>query len=37
VGLAEDEALAEEGARFALEGDELTLEHYVPAGVAVAA
>ena len=29
--------LAEEGVRFALEIDDLTIEHYVPAGVAVAA
>lgn len=29
--------LAEEGVRFALERDDLTVEHYVPAGVAIAA
>jgi predicted RNase H-like HicB family nuclease len=29
--------LAEEGAHFALERDDLTIEHYVPAGVAIAA
>ncbi len=29
--------LAEEGVRFVLERDDLTVEHYVPAGVAVAA
>lgn len=29
--------LAEDGVRFALERDDLTVEHYVPAGVAVAA
>jgi predicted RNase H-like HicB family nuclease len=29
--------LAEEGVRFTLERDDLTIEHYVPAGVAVAA
>jgi hypothetical protein len=29
--------LAEDGVRFALEHDDLTIEHYVPAGVAVAA
>ena len=29
--------LAEDGARFALERDDLAIEHYVPAGVAVAA
>jgi hypothetical protein len=29
--------LAEDGVRFALERDDLTIEHYVPAGVAVAA
>jgi len=29
--------LAEEGVRFALERDDLKLEHYVPVGVAVAA
>jgi predicted RNase H-like HicB family nuclease len=29
--------LAEEGVRFALERDDLTVEHYVPAGIAVAA
>jgi predicted RNase H-like HicB family nuclease len=29
--------LAEDGVRFALERDGLTVEHYVPAGVAVAA
>ena len=28
--------LAEDGVRFALERDDLTIEHYVPAGVAVA-
>lgn len=28
---------AEEGVRFALERDDLTVEHYVPAGVDVAA
>jgi hypothetical protein len=34
-----DEAhqLAEDGVRFALEREDLTVEHYVPAGVAVAA
>jgi predicted RNase H-like HicB family nuclease len=30
-------ALAEDGVRFALERHDLTIEHYVPAGVAVAA
>jgi predicted RNase H-like HicB family nuclease len=34
---AEAYRLAEEGVRFALERDDLTVEHYVPAGVAVAA
>jgi predicted RNase H-like HicB family nuclease len=34
---AEAHQLAEEGVRFALERDDLTVEHYVPAGVAVAA
>jgi hypothetical protein len=29
--------LAEEGVRFTLERDDLTIEHYVPAGVAGAA
>jgi predicted RNase H-like HicB family nuclease len=29
--------LAEDGVRFALERDDLIVEHYVPAGVAVAA
>jgi hypothetical protein len=29
--------LAEDGVRFALERDDLVVEHYVPAGVAVAA
>jgi predicted RNase H-like HicB family nuclease len=29
--------LAEEGVRFALERDDLTVEHYVPAGAAAAA
>ena len=29
--------LAEEGVRFALDCDDLTVEHYVPAGIAVAA
>ncbi len=29
--------LAEDGVRFALERDDLTVEHYVPAGIAVAA
>jgi hypothetical protein len=29
--------LAEEGVRLALERDDLAVEHYVPAGVAVAA
>jgi predicted RNase H-like HicB family nuclease len=29
--------LAEDGVRFALERDDLTVEHYVPAGDAVAA
>jgi hypothetical protein len=29
--------LAEDGVRFALDRDDLTIEHYVPAGVAVAA
>ncbi len=33
----EVQRLAEEGVRFALDSDELTVEHYVPAGVAVAA
>jgi hypothetical protein len=34
-----DEAhrLAEEGVRFALERDDVTIEHFVPAGAAVAA
>lgn len=34
---AEAHHLAEDGVRFALERDDLTVEHYVPAGVAVAA
>jgi predicted RNA binding protein YcfA (HicA-like mRNA interferase family)/predicted RNase H-like HicB family nuclease len=34
---AEAHQLAEEGVRFALEREDLTVEHYVPAGVAVAA
>jgi predicted RNase H-like HicB family nuclease len=34
---ADAHRLAEEGARFALDRDDLTIEHYVPAGVAVAA
>jgi predicted RNase H-like HicB family nuclease len=34
---AEAHQLAQEGVRFALERDDLTVEHYVPAGVAVAA
>jgi predicted RNase H-like HicB family nuclease len=34
---AEAHQLAEEGVRFALERDDLTVEHYVPAGIAVAA
>jgi predicted RNase H-like HicB family nuclease len=34
---AEAHQLAEEGVRFALERDDLTVEHYVPASVAVAA
>jgi len=34
---AEAHRLAEEGVRFALERDDVTIEHYVPAGVAVAA
>jgi predicted RNase H-like HicB family nuclease len=34
---AEAHQLAEDGVRFALERDDLTVEHYVPAGVAVAA
>ena len=34
---SEAHRLAEDGVRFALERDDLTLEHYVPAGVAVAA
>jgi hypothetical protein len=34
---AEARRLAEEGVHFALESDDLTVEHYVPAGVAVAA
>ena len=34
---AEAHQLAEEGVRFALERDDLAVEHYVPAGVAIAA
>jgi predicted RNase H-like HicB family nuclease len=34
---SEAHRLAESGARFALERNDLTTEHYVPAGVAVAA
>jgi predicted RNase H-like HicB family nuclease len=34
---AEAFRLAEEGVRFALDREDLTIEHYVPAGVAVAA
>lgn len=34
---AEAHRLAEEGVRFALEREDLTVEHYVPAGVAHAA
>jgi predicted RNase H-like HicB family nuclease len=34
---AEAHRLAEEGVRFALDCDDLAVEHYVPAGVAVAA
>jgi predicted RNase H-like HicB family nuclease len=34
---AEAHQLAEDGVRFTLERDDLTVEHYVPAGVAVAA
>lgn len=34
---AEAHWLAEEGVRFALDRDDLTVEHYVPAGIAVAA
>jgi predicted RNase H-like HicB family nuclease len=34
---AEARRLAEEGVRFALDREDLTVEHYVPAGVAVAA
>jgi predicted RNase H-like HicB family nuclease len=34
---AEAKSLAEDGVRFALELDDVTFEHYVPAGVAVAA
>jgi predicted RNase H-like HicB family nuclease len=34
---AEAHQLAEEGVRFALERDDLTVEHYVPAGIAIAA
>jgi hypothetical protein len=33
----EVQRLALEGVRFTLERDDLTVEHYVPAGVAVAA
>jgi hypothetical protein len=33
----EAHSLVEDGVRFALERDDLTIEHYVPAGVAVAA
>jgi hypothetical protein len=33
----ETRQLAEDGVRFALERDDLTIEHYVPSGVAVAA
>ncbi len=34
---AEAHRLAEEGVRFALDREDMTIEHYVPAGVAVAA
>ncbi len=34
---ADAHQLAEEGVRFALERDDLAVEHHVPAGVAVAA
>lgn len=34
---SEAHRLAEEGARFALDRADLTIEHYVPAGIAVAA
>lgn len=34
---AEAHQLAEDGVRFALDRDDLTAEHYVPAGVVVAA
>jgi hypothetical protein len=34
---AEAHRLVEEGVRFALDREDLTIEHYVPAGVAVAA
>jgi hypothetical protein len=34
---SETHRLAEDGVRFALERDDLTVEHYVRAGVAVAA
>lgn len=34
---AEAHQLAEDGVRFALERDDVTVEHYVPAGIAVAA
>ncbi len=34
---SEAHRLAEEGVRFALDRDDLTIEHYVPAGIAVAA
>lgn len=34
---AEAHRLAEGGVRFALEREDLTVEHYVPAGIALAA
>lgn len=34
---SEAHQLAEDGVRFVLEREDLTVEHYVPAGVAVAA
>jgi predicted RNase H-like HicB family nuclease len=34
---AEAHRLAEEGVRFALDREDVTVEHYVPAGTAVAA
>jgi predicted RNase H-like HicB family nuclease len=34
---SEAHRLAEDGVRFALEREEVSIEHYVPAGVAVAA